>query len=169
FDMIGSPNFGNFIYDGDGSDFGLQGPPGSAAIERLFEAYFRLRGQQSEGTEIDFRSDYAEFFNSGIAFGGLFTGAEGLKTEEQAQKYGGTAGKAYDECYHSKCDGIANINQDALEIHSDAMAFVTSWLSLSTKVVDDEIAAAGQKAQSRSLQMQKSASQIERWGHDFIK
>ncbi len=32
-----------------------------------------------------------------------------------------------------------------------------------------EIAAAGQKAQSRSLQMQKSASQIERWGHDFIK
>lgn len=103
------------------------------------------------------------------AFGGLFTGAEGLKTEEQAQKYGGTAGKAYDECYHSKCDGIANINQDALEIHSDAMAFVTSWLSLSTKVVDDEIAAAGQKAQSRSLQMQKSASQIERWGHDFIK
>jgi Zn-dependent M28 family amino/carboxypeptidase len=96
-------------------------------------------------------------------------GAEGLKTEEQAQKYGGTAGKAYDECYHSKCDGIANINQDALEIHSDAMAFVTSWLSLSTKVVDDEIAAAGQKVQSRSLQMQKSASQIERWGHDFIK
>ncbi len=49
------------------------------------------------------------------------------------------------------------------------MAFVTSWLSLSTKVVDDEIAAAGQKVQSRSLQMQKSASQIERWGHDFIK
>lgn len=48
------------------------------------------------------------------------------------------------------------------------MAFVTSWLSLSTKVVDDEIAAAGQKARS-SLQMQKSASQIERWGHDFIK
>ncbi|RUH94019.1 M28 family peptidase, partial [Pseudomonas aeruginosa] len=137
--------------------------------ERLFEAYFRLRGQQSEGTEIDFRSDYAEFFNSGIAFGGLFTGAEGLKTEEQAQKYGGTAGKAYDECYHSKCDGIANINQDALEIHSDAMAFVTSWLSLSTKVVDDEIAAAGQKAQSRSLQMQKGTSQHERWGTHFIK
>ncbi|MGV8604672.1 aminopeptidase, partial [Pseudomonas aeruginosa] len=65
FAMIGSPNFGNFISDGDGSDFGLQGPPGSAAIERLFDACIRLRGQHSEGTKIDFSPDYADIVNRG--------------------------------------------------------------------------------------------------------
>jgi len=56
FDMIASPNFAYFIYDGDGSDFGLQGPPGSAALERLFGEYYRLRGLPFEGDEISFRS-----------------------------------------------------------------------------------------------------------------
>ena len=69
-DMIGSPNYANFIYDGDGSDFGLQGPPGSAAIERLLRTYFKLRNAPSEGTEIDFRSDYAQFFEDGMPSAG---------------------------------------------------------------------------------------------------
>ena len=34
FDLIGSPNFGRFVYDGDGSDTGTAGPNGSANIER---------------------------------------------------------------------------------------------------------------------------------------
>jgi hypothetical protein len=34
--MIGSPNYVRFIYDGDGSAFGLAGPEGSAAIEALY-------------------------------------------------------------------------------------------------------------------------------------
>lgn len=169
FDMIASPNFGNFIYDGDGSDFGLQGPPGSAAIERLLKAYFDLRGAPVEGTEIDFRSDYAQFFEDGIAFGGLFTGAEDLKSEEQAQKFGGAANQPFDPCYHDACDDISNINMDALELHGDAMAFATSWLSLSTKVIDDEIAAVEQAQQGRAMQRQQSVRNVERWGKYFIK
>jgi len=160
-DMVGSPNFANFIYDGDGSDFGLQGPPGSAAIERLLRAYFDLRNQPSEGTEIDFRSDYAQFFEVGIPFGGLFTGAEGIKSEEQAQRYGGAAGQAYDPCYHSECDDLGNISREALELHGDALAFATSWLSLSTKAIDDEIAAAANQQMLRSQQVQEKS----RWGH----
>ncbi|MBK3749234.1 MULTISPECIES: M28 family metallopeptidase [Stutzerimonas] len=160
-DMVGSPNFANFIYDGDGSDFGLQGPPGSAAIERLLRAYFDLRNQPSEGTEIDFRSDYAQFFEVGIPFGGLFTGAEGIKSEEQAQRYGGAAGQAYDPCYHSECDDLGNISREALELHGDALAFATSWLSLSTKAIDDEIAAAANQRMLRSQQVQEKS----RWGH----
>jgi Zn-dependent M28 family amino/carboxypeptidase len=167
FDMIGSPNFGNFIYDGDGSDFGLQGPPGSAAIERLLGAYFSLRGKPAEGTEIDFRSDYAQFFEEGIAFGGLFTGAEDLKSEEQAQKFGGAANQPFDPCYHAACDNLANINSDSLELHGDAMAFATSWLSLSTQIIDDEIAAAETAAQGRSAK--QSVRNVERWGRYFIK
>jgi len=171
YDMIGSPNFGNFIYDGDGSDFDLAGPPGSAATEALFEKYFNLRGIASEGTEISFRSDYAQFFDVGIAFGGLFTGAEGIKTEEQAAKFGGEAGAPYDPCYHAACDDITNVDELALEIHGDAAAFVTSWLSLSTRVIDQEIAAAEDAqpaAGARSLQLEQKHD-ITHWGDKWIK
>ncbi|MEO4047663.1 M28 family metallopeptidase [Pseudomonas sp. CAU 1711] len=168
FDMIASPNFAYFIYDGDGSDFGLEGPPGSAAIERLFEEYYRLRGLPSEGDEITFRSDYAQFFTDGIAFGGLFTGAEVLKTEEQAARYGGTAGIALDPCYHADCDNLNNIEMRALEVNGDAMAFVTSWLSHSTKVIDDEIE--GSKAGAgKSLMRAAKAYDITHWGKHWIK
>lgn len=171
YDMIGSPNFGNFIYDGDGSDFDLAGPPGSAATEALFEKYFNLREIAFEGTEISFRSDYAQFFEDGIAFGGLFTGAEGIKTEAQAAKFGGEAGIAYDPCYHSACDDITNIDELALEINGDAAAFVTSWLSLSTRVIDEEIEAAEEPEPApgvRSLQVQQ-AHDITHWGDKWIK
>ena len=171
YDMIGSPNFGNFIYDGDGSDFDLAGPPGSAATEALFEKYFNLREIASEGTQISFRSDYAQFFEDGIAFGGLFTGAEVLKTEEQAAKFGGEAGVAFDPCYHSACDDITNVDELALEINGDAAAFVTSWLSLSTRVIDEEIAAAEEAepaAGARSLQAEQKRD-ITHWGDKWIK
>ncbi|WP_434049546.1 M28 family metallopeptidase [Marinobacter salarius] len=171
YDMIGSPNFGNFIYDGDGSDFDLAGPPGSAATEALFEKYFNLREIASEGTQISFRSDYAQFFEDGIAFGGLFTGAEVLKTEEQAAKFGGEAGVAFDPCYHSACDDITNVDELALEINGDAAAFVTSWLSLSTRVIDEEIAAAEEAepaAGARTLQVEQKHD-ITHWGDKWIK
>ena len=58
FDMVGSPNFVRFVYDGDGSQFGLVGPPGSEVIEALFEDFYASRGLAFEPTEIDFRSDY---------------------------------------------------------------------------------------------------------------
>ena len=169
YDMIGSPNFGNFIYDGDGSSFGLMGPPGSATIEALFETYFNLREIPFEGTEISFRSDYAQFFEDGIPFGGLFTGAEGIKTADQAIKFGGLEGVAYDPCYHAACDDITNVDDLALEINGDAMAFVTSWLSLSTRLIDEEIeeaetAAAG----ARTLQVQQKYD-ITHWGNHWIK
>ena len=171
YDMIGSPNFGNFIYDGDGSDFGLEGPPGSAATEALFEKYFDLRDSAYEGTEISFRSDYAQYFEDGIAFGGLFTGAEVIKTEEQAAKFGGEAGVAFDPCYHSGCDDITNVNEQALEINGDAAAFVTSWLSLSTRLIDEQIAAAEAPeptAGLRSLQVEQTRD-ITHWGDKWIK
>src|SRR5690606_21691010 len=42
FDMIGSPNYVFFVYDGDDSDAvgAPAGPPGSAEIEKTFERYY---------------------------------------------------------------------------------------------------------------------------------
>ncbi|HEX9995398.1 MAG TPA: M28 family metallopeptidase [Acidimicrobiales bacterium] len=125
FDMIGSPNYVRFIYDGDGSSFGLVGPAGSDEIEAFFEGFYTQRGLAFEGSQISFRSDYAAFFNNGIPFGGLFTGAEGIKTADQAAVYGGTAGAQYDPCYHQACDTYANNSNEVLDLNSDAVAAAT--------------------------------------------
>lgn len=136
FDMVGSPNYGLFIYDGDGSGFGLTGPDGSDEIEALFERYYAERDIPSEPTAFTGRSDYQAFINNGIPSGGLFTGAEGVKTAAQAEKWGGTAGIAYDPCYHSACDGIDNLSHEALDINSDAMAYVVFLYASGQEVIN---------------------------------
>jgi Zn-dependent M28 family amino/carboxypeptidase len=122
FDMVGSPNFVSFVYDGDGSDTPLAGPAGSDLIESVFLDYFDNQGLPTEPTEFDGRSDYGPFIEVGIPAGGLFTGAEGIKTAEQAAIYGGTAGIAYDPCYHQACDTFDNNSDEALDQMSDAAA-----------------------------------------------
>ena len=57
FDMIGSPNFVRFVYDGDGDAFGTSGPSGSGTVEDVFLDYFASQGLQTEPTEIDGRSE----------------------------------------------------------------------------------------------------------------
>ncbi len=136
FDMIGSPNYVRFIYDGDGSAFGLAGPPGSAAIEKLYEDFYAAQGLAFEPTQISFRSDYAAFFDSGIPFGGLFTGAEGIKSPDQAAVYGGTAGEQYDPCYHLACDTFDNVSLEVLDVNSDAVAFSTLQYAMNTDSVN---------------------------------
>jgi Zn-dependent M28 family amino/carboxypeptidase len=136
FDMIASPNYVRFVYDGDGSAFGLAGPLGSAQIEELYEDFYASRGLAWEPTEISFRSDYAAFFDFDIPFGGLFTGAEGIKTPEQAAIFGGTAGIAYDPCYHLACDTIDNVNMEVFDVNVDAVAFTTLTYAHSTESVN---------------------------------
>ncbi len=131
FDMLGSPNYVRFVYDGDGSAGGAAGPPGSAEIEGIFTDYFDDAGLASAPTAFDGRSDYGPFIAEGIPAGGLFSGAEDLKTAEEAQVYGGTAGKAYDSCYHLACDDITNLNSQALFELGDAAAHATLTLALS--------------------------------------
>jgi len=149
YDMIGSPNFVRFIYDGNGSAFGLEGPPGSGAIERVYQRYFERKGLASSQTAFDGRSDYLAFIQVGIPAGGLFTGAEGIKTEAQQIVYGGTDGEAYDPCYHQACDDIENISRRALEQMSDAAAHVTWKFMNNLKFVRDETPAARAAARVR--------------------
>ncbi len=133
FDMVGSPNFVRFVYDGDGSTGGPVGPAGSAAIEGTFTRHFESKGLASAPTEFNGRSDYGPFIAEGIPAGGLFSGAEGVKTEDEAEVYGGEAGVAYDECYHQACDTITNVNMRAINQFSDAMADAVARYGLSTR------------------------------------
>lgn len=138
FDMVGSPNHVFFVYDGDNSD-GVgapAGPGGSAAIEKTFERYYTGLNIQFKGTDFSGRSDYGPFIEAGIPSGGLFTGAEGVKTAEEASIWGGTAGLAYDPCYHLACDTYANNNDYALSVNSDAIAYSVLQYSMSTQDVN---------------------------------
>lgn len=139
FDMIASPNFVRFVYDGDLSDSPpLPGgaPEGSAQIERLFLDYFASQDLETEPTPFDGRSDYGPFIEAGIPAGGLFTGAEGIKTAEQEAVYGGVAGEQYDQCYHLGCDDIDNLSFTALDQMSDAAAHATISLAQSTQAIN---------------------------------
>ena len=134
FDMVGSPNYVRFVYDGDNSAFPVgpgaaEGPPGSAYLETLFVDYFNAVGLASDPTPFSGRSDYGPFIAVGIPAGGLFTGAEGIKTAAQAATYGGSAGVAYDPCYHQACDTYANNSNTGLDQMSDAAAHVILTLS----------------------------------------
>ncbi|MEV4918512.1 M28 family peptidase [Streptomyces tirandamycinicus] len=128
FDMIGSPNPGYFVYDDD------------PVIEQTFKDFYAGIGVPTEiETEGDGRSDHASFKNVGIAVGGLFTGASRTKSSAQAQKWGGTAGQAFDRCYHSSCDTTSNINDTALDRNSDAIAHAVWALSAGSTVPPGDV------------------------------
>ena len=135
FDMVASPNFVRFVYDGnnDGGVGGAVGPPGSAEIEQVFLRYFASQGLATDPTAFDGRSDYGPFIAAGVDIpaGGLFTGAEGIKTQRQEDIYGGTAGLAFDPCYHQACDTIFNLSHTALDQMSDAVAHAAWTLARS--------------------------------------
>jgi Zn-dependent M28 family amino/carboxypeptidase len=75
-------------------------------IEDLFNHYFASLRLATEPAAFDGRSDYGPFIAVGIPAGGLFSGAEGVKTADEAAVYGGTAGEPYDPCYHQPRDDI---------------------------------------------------------------
>jgi aminopeptidase S len=123
FDMVGSPNAGYFVYSSSDQ------PEGSEALEKALNDHYAAAGVPTEPIDIGGRSDHAAFAQADIPTGGVFTGAEGTMSEEQAQKWEGTAGEAFDPCYHDACDTTANINETALDRNSDAIAAAVWALS----------------------------------------
>ena len=128
-DMLGSPNYARFVYDGDFSDSPPPATapnvnPGAAEVEQKFIDYFDSQGQASKFSAFDGRSDYKPFQDNGIAAGGLFTGAEVAKTPEEQELFGGIANVAFDPNYHAEDDTLANVNATGFHEMADAAAFV---------------------------------------------
>ncbi|MGW4128328.1 M28 family metallopeptidase [Amycolatopsis japonica] len=166
YDMIGSPNAAYFAYDGDNSD-GVgagAGPYGSAQLEKTLVDYLQLgKGVPVEGTDFTGRSDYGQFIAVGIPAGGLFTGAEGVKTAAQAAKWGGSADVPYDKCYHQACDNLGNVDRVALERNSDAVAWALGVYATSTADINGVSGSSAAKAKAlrateRSQQRSMTAS-----------
>ncbi|BCJ58314.1 M28 family peptidase [Micromonospora endophytica] len=160
FDMIGSPNYVFGVYDGDDSaqEGSGPGPEGSAQIEQVFEKFFASRKLSSVPSDFTGRSDYGAFIGVDIPAGGLFTGAEGLKTAEEVALFGGIEGMAYDPCYHQACDSRTpvadgadaevyralgkkyklkgNVNVFALDVNADAIATAVLTFAYDTSAVN---------------------------------
>jgi Zn-dependent M28 family amino/carboxypeptidase len=140
FDMVGSPNYFIGVYDADQSSYnapaGVPIPAGSVQIEDVFESFYTMVGEPYDDTEFSGRSDYQAFILAGIPSSGLFTGAEVVKTAEQAGIWGGTVGAQFDPCYHQACDTFANNSAHALEVNSDAIAFAVLTFAYSTESVN---------------------------------
>ena len=85
------------------------GPEGSGKVEQVFDDWFDAQGLASERVPFDGRSDYVGFTDRGIPAGGVFAGAEGVKTAAEEAVYGGAAGSWYDPCYHQLCDNLITV------------------------------------------------------------
>lgn len=124
YDMLASANFVRFIYDGDGDDApdNPVGPEGSGTVEEVHDDWFRAQGLASDRIPFDGRSDYVGFTNRGIPAGGIFAGAEGVKTAEQAAEYGGAEGSWYDPCYHQFCDNLTTVFTGVPPLDAEGLA-----------------------------------------------
>ena len=80
YDMLASKNYARFIYDGNGDEQGFAGPKGSGVIEQVFKDWWDSQDLAYETIPFDGRSDYDAFTGAGIPAGGIFAGAEGIKT-----------------------------------------------------------------------------------------
>jgi Zn-dependent M28 family amino/carboxypeptidase len=138
FDMVGSPNYVMSVYDADQSTYEapVEVPEGSIATEDVFTNYFDSIGQPWIDTAFDARSDYDGFIAYGIPASGLFTGADDIKTAEEAAIFGGVVGEQHDQNYHTVGDDITNIDEGILDVSVKAIAFATASLANDTSAVN---------------------------------
>jgi Zn-dependent M28 family amino/carboxypeptidase len=147
-----------FVYDGDGSDTPTAGPAGSAEIEQVFLQWFASQGLATAPTAFDGRSDYGPFIARGAPAGGLFTGAEGIKTAAQAAVFGGVANLAFDRCYHQACDDITNLNNTAFDQMSDAAATALATFGFTKQAVTETSLSPGNQRVSSATAAQRLAA-----------
>lgn len=124
FDMLGSPNGVRLVYAGSDATRAE-----SATIERLFAEAFDGVGLSWDTEELGGASDHYPFDNVRIPVGGLFAGANELKTDARAGLFGGTAGEFEDPCYHLPCDTVDNVDAVLLEQMARAAAWVVGRLA----------------------------------------
>lgn len=130
-DMIGGPNGGYFLYDGDDSkhEGAGPGPEGSGRIEQALAAYYAKVNITPYEVDFEGRSDYASFLRGGIPAGGLLTGTREIMPAALAQQWGGQAGVAFDHCYHQACDTNGNINERIYLHNANAALYAALALS----------------------------------------
>ncbi|KAI1320653.1 aminopeptidase [Xylariaceae sp. FL0255] len=127
YDMMGSPNFAYQIYNATNA----ANPTGSEELRELYVNWYESKGLNYTFIPFDGRSDYDAFIRNGIPGGGIATGAEGIKTKEEEEMFGGKAGDWYDPCYHQLCDDVGNVNTTAWLVNTQLVAHSVATYALS--------------------------------------
>ncbi|CAF1184029.1 unnamed protein product [Adineta steineri] len=133
YDMLASPNPNFGISDS------VQVPSGTPEhavyatdrITDLFQQWFKEQKLPWTESGVGGGSDFVPFLTSGIAVGGVNTGAGGIKSPDERDQYAalmgtgnaGIANAPYDSCYHQQCDRITNVNPSAYEKVVKAAAY----------------------------------------------
>ncbi len=121
FDMLGSINGVREVYHYADS-------ASSAPVEQLLIA--ALDGEGLTWSSFGGgSSDDLPFAQAGIPAGGLFSGHNTAKNEDQVAEFGGTLGASLDPCYHLACDTFANIDPEWLADLARAAAWTTGYLA----------------------------------------
>src|SRR4051812_20349933 len=124
FDMVASTNGGYFV-------------TGTDAIAGKLRKYFTSINVPTE-TSTESCSDDGSFRNGGIPSSINSTGASYTKTSAQVTKWGGTAGQAYDSCYHKACDSYpSNVNTTSLGRWANAEEYAIWTLTTGTSTAND--------------------------------
>ena len=140
FDMIGSPNFVSFVYDGDLSDsppipedvFAPEARPFSATIEQLFLDYFEAQADRERADGVRRPLGLRAVHRGRASRPAASSPApRASRRPSRPPMFGGTAGEQFDPCYHLGCDDFCNLNDVALDQNSDAAAHATITLAQS--------------------------------------
>lgn len=127
YDMMASPNYAYQVYNATDA----ANPVGSEALRNLYTEWYKSHHLNYTYIPFDGRSDYDAFIKNGIPGGGIAAGAEGVKTAEEAQMFGGKAGDWFDPCYHQLCDDVSNLALDAWLINTRLIAHSVASFAIS--------------------------------------
>ena len=105
FDMIGSPNYARFVYDGDNSGFHVgpgsaDGPDGSGLIEAVFVDYFRATGASSRSRRRSPAAPTTAVHRAGASPRAACSPAPRASRRRCSAALRRHAGQPYDPCYH---------------------------------------------------------------------
>ncbi|MBW2255038.1 MAG: M28 family peptidase [Deltaproteobacteria bacterium] len=131
YDMVGSPNGLPLVYaSGSLEDDPYDPGPEELVIRDLYDQWMSDNGLPYGEIPGAISSDVRWFLDDEIPSGGLFTGATTVKSEYEASIFGGTAGEAYDPCYHLDCDTVDNIDTVLLGDMGAASAYALQELAM---------------------------------------
>ncbi|CAF3816185.1 unnamed protein product [Rotaria sp. Silwood1] len=137
-DMLASPNYMFGIYDLDTiiNETLTKNIFASKKITTLFRNWFNDQNLPWDNVNLTTAtSDYLPFLIGNMPIGGVFSGADRIKTKEQCDRYASYLGPdpycmpniAFDQCYHKSCDTIWNINKFAYEKLTKAVAYALEY------------------------------------------
>ncbi|KAK6349048.1 hypothetical protein TWF730_009808 [Orbilia blumenaviensis] len=152
YDMLASVNFAYQIYNATDAE---GDPKGSEDLRNFYIEGYKGLGVNYTFIPFDGRSDYVGFIEAGIPAGGVATGAEGIKTPEEVEMFGGKAGEWYDPCYHQLCDDLTNLDETAWTVNARLVSksvgkYAESFEGFPERTLDtDEIRAAREESKKK--------------------